>query len=84
MSSQTPLVSALPTPIGPQNNGVERRSSGRTRARSSHLASARAALKLALALNGSGGRAASRPCEGSEPSVRGAGLLAGRVVKGFS
>ena len=35
-------------------------------------------------VDGKGGRAASRPCEGSEPSVRGAGLLAGRVVKGFS
>ena len=31
-----------------------------------------------------GGRAASRPCEGSQPSVRGAGLLAGRAVKGVS
>ena len=31
-----------------------------------------------------GGRAASRPCEGSQPSVCRAGLLAGRVVKGFS
>ena len=31
-----------------------------------------------------GGRAASRPCEGSQPSVRGAGLLVGRVRKGFS
>lgn len=32
----------------------------------------------------SGGRVASRPCEGSQPSVRGAGLLVGRVLKGFS
>ena len=31
-----------------------------------------------------GGRAASRPCEGSQPSVPGAGLLAGRAVKGAS
>ena len=31
-----------------------------------------------------GGRAASRPCEGSQPSVRGAGLLAGRALKGVS
>ena len=31
-----------------------------------------------------GGRAASRPCEGSQPSVPGAGLLAGRAVKGVS
>ena len=31
-----------------------------------------------------GGRAASRPCEGSQLSVRGAGLLAGRAVKGVS
>ena len=34
--------------------------------------------------DGPGGRAASRPCEGSQPSVRGAGLLAGRAVKGVS
>ena len=29
-----------------------------------------------------GGRAASRPCEGSQPSVRGAGLLVGRELIG--
>ena len=29
-----------------------------------------------------GGRAASRPCEGSQPSVRGAGPRVGRAVKG--
>ena len=34
--------------------------------------------------HGLGGRDASRPCEGSQPSVRAAGLLVGRVVKGFS
>ena len=36
------------------------------------------------ALHTEGGRAASRPCEGSQPAVRGAGLLAGRAVKGVS
>jgi hypothetical protein len=39
---------------------------------------------LAVCGDGGGGRAASRPCEGSQPSVPGAGLLAGRAVKGVS
>ena len=42
-----------------------------------------AGIAAMAAVNG-GGRAASRPCEGSQPSVRGAGLLVGRVLKGFS
>ena len=42
-----------------------------------------AEIRPADGAGGGGGRAASRPCEGSEPSVRGAGLLVGRVVKGF-
>ena len=42
-----------------------------------------AEIRPADGAGGGGGRAASRPCEGSEPSVRRAGLLVGRVVKGF-